>query len=85
MLPSEAEILAYIDKNGYFGAYVVNSTDFPSQYIVALFKSLKKRRLLCGNSWLGFHLTKKGREYITNHHNGNSGGSNGGYSRLHYY
>jgi len=84
MLPSEAEILAYIDKHGYFGAYVINSTDFPSQYIVALFKSLRKRRFLSGNNWLGFHLTKKGREYITNHHNGKNGSSNRRYSGLHF-
>lgn len=84
MLPSEFDILTYIDRNGDLGAYVIHSTDFPSQYIVALFKSLRKRKFLSGNSWAGFRLTKKGRECVNNHHNGKNGGSKRNYSGLIY-
>ena len=84
MLPSEFDILTYIDRNGDLGAYVIYSTDFPSQYIVAMFKSLRKRKFLSGNSWAGFRLTKKGRECVANHHNGKNGGSKRSYSQLVY-
>lgn len=84
MLPSEFDILTSIDRNGYLGAYVIHSTDFPSQYIVALFKSLRKRGFLSGNSWVGFRLTKKGRECVTKRRNGKNGGSKGKFSGLIY-
>ncbi len=84
MLPSEVDILTSIDRNGDLGAYVINSTDFPSQYIVALFKSLRKRGFLSGNSWVGFRLTKKGRERVTNRRNGKNGGRKEKFSNLIY-
>lgn len=84
MLPSEFDILTSIDRNGYLGAYVMHSTDFPSQYIVALFNSLRKRGFLSGNSWAGFRLTKKGRECVTNHCNGKNGGNKRNYSGIIY-
>lgn len=84
MLPSELDILTSIDRNGYLGAYVMHSTDFPSQYIVALFNSLRKRGFLSGNSWAGFRLTKKGRECVTKRRNGKNDGSKGKFSDLIY-
>ena len=64
MLPSEVEILTYIEKNGRLNGYARNSADVLGEYIVIIFNSLRKRGLISGNGWTGFRLTEKGREYV---------------------
>ena len=64
MLPSQVDILTSIDRNGYLFKYISHTTDYPGEYVVGLFKSLRKRGFLSGNIWTGFHLTKKGKNYL---------------------
>ena len=67
MLPSEVDILAFIDRNKRLNNYATRSSDVLSVYIVSLFNSLRKRGFISGNRWIGFRLTQKGREYATRH------------------
>jgi len=64
MLPSQADILTAIDRNGYLIKYISHTTDCPSEYLVFLLNSLRKRGFLSGNVWAGFHLTKKGEHFL---------------------
>ena len=67
MLPSEVEILTFIDRNRRLNDYAERSSDVLSVYIVSLFNSLRKRGFISGNRWIGWRLTEKGREYATRH------------------